>query len=61
MILGQYVSNAKLLEYATNNARNKAAELGATHIEIVHQNYGQTEGTNSSAMVSATAYLCEGE
>jgi hypothetical protein len=53
--VGQFVSNDKLTESAMADARNKAADLGATHIV---PSPVQITGESTTATVSAAAYGC---
>lgn len=55
---GSWVRNERLIEFALNDARNKAAAKGATHISMNNSNMGENGGTTTSAMVIATAYRC---
>lgn len=57
-LLGGYVPNDKLVTYAMNDARNKAAALGATHITLSAPQLGGMEGTTTTATVSGVAYRC---
>lgn len=59
---GGWISNDRLVEYAMNDLRNKAAELGANFVQ--HESpqmgiAGDKDGvTTSTATVSGTAYKC---
>ena len=58
-------SAGSLIEYATNDVRNQAAAVGATHIHtaqpsLVYSANQQSAGV-SGATVSGTAYRCAGE
>lgn len=54
--VGDYVPNEKLVQYAMNDALNRAAALGATHIQMGPP---QLAGAySSSATVVAVAYNC---
>ena len=59
---GGWISNDQLVEYAMNDLRNKAAELGANYVQ--HESpqmgiAGDKDGvTTSTATVSGSAYLC---
>jgi hypothetical protein len=55
---GAYISNDKLMEYAMNDARNKAAERGATHIQMSAPQLGGGNGTTTTATVMAVAFKC---
>lgn len=59
---GAWISDEKLVEYATNDIRNKASEKGATHLVMsTHQmgnTSGQYGGTTSTATISGIAYKC---
>jgi hypothetical protein len=41
-----------------NDAYNKAAELGATHIQASPPQFASSGGTTNSAIVTAVAYKC---
>ncbi len=60
---GGWLSNEKLIEYAMNDLRNKAAELGANFIQHDTPTMGQAgsngDTSTTTATVSGTAYLCE--
>jgi len=61
---GAFLSNEKLIEYAMNDLRNEAALLGANVVHHSPPQMGMSggEGTDvSSANITGTAYLCEGE
>jgi hypothetical protein len=62
---GGWVSNEGLIEYAMNDLRNKASEMGANFIQHDTPTMGQAGGDDGSATttatVSGTAYKCEGE
>ncbi|MGZ6124490.1 MAG: DUF4156 domain-containing protein [Myxococcales bacterium] len=58
---GAYVSNDSLMEYAMNDARNKAANLGATHVQLSAPQLGGASGTTTTATVMAVAYRCPPE
>ncbi|WP_394840139.1 DUF4156 domain-containing protein [Pendulispora rubella] len=55
---GRGISNDKLIEYAQNDLRNKAAERGANYVQQDPPTLGQHEGTTSTATISGTAYRC---
>ncbi len=55
---GGYVSNDKLMEYALNDAQNKAAAKGATHLQTTPPQLGGSGGTTTTATVTGTAYKC---
>jgi hypothetical protein len=52
------VANEDLIEYATNDARNLAAELGGNYLQTDPPQLGQSDGTTTTATVSGTAYKC---
>jgi hypothetical protein len=56
---GAYISNADLMQYAMNDARNKAADLGASHLVAGQPQLGGGAGTTSTATVMGTAYKCQ--
>ncbi len=56
---GGWVSNENLIEYAMNDMRNKAAEMGANYVHYAgNPTLGSSEGTTSTATVTGTAYRC---
>ena len=55
------ISNDSLMQYAMNDARNKAAELGATHVHLSTPQLGGANGTTTTATVMAVAYKCPPE
>ncbi|MCO5143279.1 MAG: DUF4156 domain-containing protein [Oligoflexia bacterium] len=59
---GAWISDEKLMEYAYNDLRNKAAEKGATHVVSQGHQMGQTTGqyggSTSTATISGVAYRC---
>lgn len=59
---GAWISDEKLMEYATNDLRNKAGEKGATHVVTQTHQMGQTSGeyggTTSTATQQGIAYSC---
>jgi hypothetical protein len=55
---GAYLSNEALIDYAMNDIRNKAADLGATHIRHDPPQLGMGEGTTTSVTITGTAYAC---
>lgn len=59
---GAWLSDEKLVEYATNDIRNKASEREATHVVVSsHQmgfSGGKYGGTTSTATLSGIAYEC---
>jgi len=56
---GNWVSNDKLMEYALNDAMNKAGERGATHFQASGPPaLGGSGGTTTTATVSGVAYQC---
>ncbi len=68
---GHGMSPAQQMESAMNELRNKAAELGATHLLVQHQQLarrhgvvatgqGIVPGTDSSAVMTGVAYRCLG-
>jgi hypothetical protein len=57
---GAYISNDQLVEYALNDAMNKAAQRGATHLHPMPPSLGGAEGTTTTATVMAIAYQCPG-
>ena len=57
---GGWVSNDKLIEYAMNDLRNKAAERGATYVQSDPPQLGNGKGTTTTATITGTAYVCDG-
>lgn len=59
---GAWISDEKLMEYANNDLRNKAADKGATHVIAQPHQMGQTSGqyggSTSTATVTGIAYRC---
>lgn len=59
---GAWISDEHLVEYATNDLRNKAAAKGATHVVMsthqMGQASGQYGGATSTATISGIAYQC---
>jgi len=49
------IPNEDLIEYAMNDLRNKAAELGATHVQADPPQLGSGDGTTTTATVTGTA------
>jgi hypothetical protein len=57
---GEFVQNESLIEYAMNDARNKAAELGATHMTLSSPQLGGGKGGITAATIQGFAYRCQG-
>lgn len=60
---GGYISNDQLVQYAMNDLRNQAAQLGANYVQHDSPQLGVGGGENTTtttATVNGTAYLCEG-
>jgi hypothetical protein len=55
---GAFISNDSLMKYALNDMRNKAGEMGATHVVSGSPQLGGGSGTTSTATVMGTAYKC---
>jgi hypothetical protein len=55
---GEWVPNERLVEYAMNDARNKAAERGATHVTLSPPQLGGGQHGTSSATITGFAYRC---
>lgn len=53
-LFGDLVANDALLEYAMNDARNKAAKLGATHLQFTAPQLGVMSSHGSTATTTAT-------
>lgn len=58
--MGHLTPNEQLIGYAINDARNKAAELGATHVALSPPQLGGHGGGTSAATVTGFAYRCQG-
>lgn len=60
---GGWISDEKLMEFASNDIRNKAAKKGATHVMIKNHQMGSTGGqygsTTSTATFSGVALRCK--
>jgi hypothetical protein len=57
---GAYISNESLIEYALNDLRNQAAELGANYLHHDPPQLGSGDGTTTTATMTGTAYRCSG-
>jgi hypothetical protein len=57
---GAYISNDQLVQFAMNDAMNKAAQRGATHLQPMAPALGDADGTTSTATLMAIAYRCPG-
>ena len=57
---GSFLTNESLVEYAMNDLRNKAADLGANYLQHDTPQLGVPgdDGATSTATVSGTAYFC---
>jgi hypothetical protein len=55
---GEYISNDDLIEYAMNDLRNKAADLGANFIQQDPPQLGSGRGTTTTVTITGTAYRC---
>jgi len=55
---GGLISNEDLIEYALNDLRNQAAELGANYVQHDPPQLGNSDGTTSSVTITGTAYQC---
>lgn len=56
---GLFVANESLVEYAMNDARNKASALGATHVTLSPPQLGGGKDGTTSATVTGFAYRCD--
>ncbi len=56
---GGLVSNEDLIEYALNDLRNKAADLGGNFVQHDPPQLGSGDGTTTSVTMTGTAYKCE--
>jgi hypothetical protein len=56
---GEFTPNESLIAYAMNDARNKAADLGATHVTLSPPQLGGGKNGTSAATVTGFAYRCE--
>ncbi|HYO58351.1 DUF4156 domain-containing protein [Archangium sp.] len=57
---GSLIRNDQLVEFAMNDAMNKAAARGATHIFAQPPVLGSGEGTTTTATLMAIAFQCPG-
>jgi len=57
---GAWVSNDDLVNYAMNDLRNKAANLGATYVQSDPPQLGSGKGTTTTVTITGTAYRCSG-
>ncbi|MBX3191039.1 MAG: DUF4156 domain-containing protein [Labilithrix sp.] len=55
---GEYIANDDLIEYAMNDLRNEAAEVGANYVQHDTPTLGGGSGTTTTATVSGTAFRC---
>jgi uncharacterized protein YbjQ (UPF0145 family) len=55
---GGMIRNDDLVEYAMNDLRNKAAEVGADYIQHDPPQMGHGDGTTTTVTISGTAYKC---
>jgi hypothetical protein len=56
---GGWVKNEDLIEYAMNDLRNKAADIGANYVEHDPPQLGSGKGTTTTVTISGTAYRCK--
>lgn len=55
---GEFISNDDLIEYALNDLRNKAAEVGGNYVQHDPPTLGEGDGTTTTATISGTAFRC---
>ena len=55
---GSWISNDDLVNYAMNDLRNKAANLGATYVQSDPPQLGNGKGTTTTVTITGTAYRC---
>lgn len=55
---GEFLANDDLIEYAMNDLRNQAAELGGNYVQHDPPTLGEGDGTTTTATISGTAYRC---
>jgi hypothetical protein len=55
---GGFISNEDLIEYALNDLRNQASELGANYVQHDPPQLGSGDGTTTSVTITGTAYQC---
>lgn len=55
---GGLIRNDDLVEYAMNDLRNKAGDLGATYVQHDPPQMGHGDGTTTTVTISGTAYRC---
>jgi hypothetical protein len=58
---GIYLADEKLIEYAYNDLRNKAAAVGATHVHAGEPTLGELDGVTNRGFVEGIAYRCGAE
>ncbi len=56
---GKYIRNDDLVEYAMNDLRNKAGDLGANYVQHDPPQLGNGAGTTTTVTISGTAYRCK--
>jgi len=57
-MMGGAISDEDLMRYATNDLRNKAAEMGATHLVMNGPSVGGGLTHSTTANVSGVAFKC---
>jgi hypothetical protein len=58
---GIYIADEKLIEYAYNDLRNRAAAVGATHVYAGEPTLGELDGVTNRGFVEGVAYRCGAE
>jgi hypothetical protein len=58
---GIYIADEKLIEYAYNDLRNRAAGMGATHVYAGEPTLGELDGVTNRGFVEGMAYRCGAE
>jgi len=55
---GGWIANDDLVDYAMNDLRNKAADVGANYVQHDPPQMGHGDGTTTTVTISGTAYRC---
>ena len=61
LVTGFSMRNDRLILSAMNDARNKAAAWGVTHLVLGAPQLGSSEGTTTTATFVANAFRCSGD
>jgi hypothetical protein len=57
---GAWIKNDQLIDYAMNDLRNKAGDMGATYVQMDPPQLGSGKGTTTTVTITGTAYRCSG-